>query len=425
MLTPEQVKPYLLHEDRPVRKAAVDYFEDTWPQDTALLPLILQACRQYGADENLHGLVACRQFPLTGASLDEVLESLAATNDSEIAWHLCRVLISASIDLLLSREAAILDTPNLIRGTADQINRRKEFRGWSTSKLWTELQDFAQQSQGKMHVGDIDHAYADCLVATLSMHDQPPAAVLCNLLASIGEDQGWLEIFLIDLAGARRLPQTVPLLVERFRIDTDHMLERASDALAKIGDPEAVRLIRAAFPEESWHFKNYTSGVLGKIRSQESEDALLSLLETETDVSIRTMLCCELCRFFPERGVEVVRRQVRSGYDRTIVCLEDMLLPVAHALGIALPEADEWRAEREEREKRYEERRAELAELGRRYEAVTARGIDPFSEPGGEGEPVEEKLTPQRLDQPKTGRNAPCPCGSGKKHKKCCGRRPR
>jgi SEC-C motif-containing protein len=25
-------------------------------------------------------------------------------------------------------------------------------------------------------------------------------------------------------------------------------------------------------------------------------------------------------------------------------------------------------------------------------------------------------------DGPKIGRNAPCPCGSGKKHKKCCGR---
>ncbi|MHC4336845.1 MAG: SEC-C metal-binding domain-containing protein [Planctomycetota bacterium] len=26
-----------------------------------------------------------------------------------------------------------------------------------------------------------------------------------------------------------------------------------------------------------------------------------------------------------------------------------------------------------------------------------------------------------RLEQPKVGRNAPCPCGSGKKYKKCCG----
>jgi SEC-C motif-containing protein len=26
-----------------------------------------------------------------------------------------------------------------------------------------------------------------------------------------------------------------------------------------------------------------------------------------------------------------------------------------------------------------------------------------------------------RRSEPKTGRNDPCPCGSGKKHKKCCG----
>ncbi len=30
--------------------------------------------------------------------------------------------------------------------------------------------------------------------------------------------------------------------------------------------------------------------------------------------------------------------------------------------------------------------------------------------------------TPYRREAPKTGRNDPCPCGSGKKYKKCCGR---
>ncbi|HLV21388.1 MAG TPA: YchJ family protein [Polyangiaceae bacterium] len=28
---------------------------------------------------------------------------------------------------------------------------------------------------------------------------------------------------------------------------------------------------------------------------------------------------------------------------------------------------------------------------------------------------------PQRREAPRVGRNDPCPCGSGKKHKKCCG----
>jgi preprotein translocase subunit SecA len=34
----------------------------------------------------------------------------------------------------------------------------------------------------------------------------------------------------------------------------------------------------------------------------------------------------------------------------------------------------------------------------------------------------EDFVTPQHRDEPKVGRNDPCPCGSGKKHKKCCGR---
>jgi uncharacterized protein YecA (UPF0149 family) len=36
-------------------------------------------------------------------------------------------------------------------------------------------------------------------------------------------------------------------------------------------------------------------------------------------------------------------------------------------------------------------------------------------------EKEERQHTPYLRDEPKVGRNDPCPCGSGKKHKKCCG----
>jgi len=39
----------------------------------------------------------------------------------------------------------------------------------------------------------------------------------------------------------------------------------------------------------------------------------------------------------------------------------------------------------------------------------------------GSGEAAEVKQTPKRRTTPKVGRNDPCPCGSGKKYKKCCG----
>jgi preprotein translocase subunit SecA len=41
---------------------------------------------------------------------------------------------------------------------------------------------------------------------------------------------------------------------------------------------------------------------------------------------------------------------------------------------------------------------------------------------GAGDQAAEAKTKPVRRDAPKVGRNDPCPCGSGRKYKKCCGR---
>ena len=62
------------------------------------------------------------------------------------------------------------------------------------------------------------------------------------------------------------------------------------------------------------------------------------------------------------------------------------------------------------------------------HQMANALGLDPSIV--GAGDMVsevnaevsqEEKVRPVRAG-PKVGRNDPCPCGSGKKYKKCCGR---
>jgi preprotein translocase subunit SecA len=40
---------------------------------------------------------------------------------------------------------------------------------------------------------------------------------------------------------------------------------------------------------------------------------------------------------------------------------------------------------------------------------------------GGNGNGAEAQAKPVRRNEPKVGRNDPCPCGSGKKYKKCHG----
>jgi preprotein translocase subunit SecA len=62
-----------------------------------------------------------------------------------------------------------------------------------------------------------------------------------------------------------------------------------------------------------------------------------------------------------------------------------------------------------------------------RIQIAEPEKIDDYRQPrkqqmvfSGGGEP--EKKKPQKRSAQKIGRNAPCPCGSGKKYKKCCGR---
>jgi preprotein translocase subunit SecA len=86
-----------------------------------------------------------------------------------------------------------------------------------------------------------------------------------------------------------------------------------------------------------------------------------------------------------------------------------------HAPAPAMPE--EKRAEEERAEPRREERAAPLSPIPkpREQKLTFSRGEDTRAEPDKKSEPVKRVLD-------KVGRNEPCPCGSGKKHKKCCGK---
>jgi len=42
--------------------------------------------------------------------------------------------------------------------------------------------------------------------------------------------------------------------------------------------------------------------------------------------------------------------------------------------------------------------------------------------PGEDEQPLPPPVEPIHSDQKEIGRNDPCPCGSGKKYKKCCGK---
>jgi HEAT repeat protein len=445
MVNREEMKLFLLHEKQSVREFVSEYFEDSWDEGEDLLPLVLEACQRYGDKKNGMVLVRAERFGVNHESLPGVLARLENARDENTIHHLNSMIVHAPVEILTAHEAEILQCHRVHSKTKERIRRRREFSGQSADDLWAALQRFSEESKDAKHVGEIDHSYADDLIETLADRDLPNARVIFDLLVSPEVEEEWLEIFLIDLAGARKVSEAIPALVGKLRIDTDYMLERASDALARIGDPEAARQISQTFAQESWTFRLYTSDLLGEIKHPESEEAILALLPGEEDLTIRTNLCFALCKLFSERGIQTVKDEIALGYHRGLVSLEDALLDIAPVLGISLTEEDLWQAERDEKERRRAERLAELEEMSRRYGALRAQGIDPFARLGEDSEDETEESAPLLDDEDaheehayrprdpnelpfrqtaaKIGRNEPCPCGSGKKYKKCCGKK--
>ena len=66
-----------------------------------------------------------------------------------------------------------------------------------------------------------------------------------------------------------------------------------------------------------------------------------------------------------------------------------------------------------------EAKRREEARMSMTYQHADPNAIDPASAENASSEALQ--LTPVTREQPKVGRNDPCPCGSGKKYKQCHG----
>jgi hypothetical protein len=423
MIEAARLKPFLLHQDRDVRDSVAAYFADSWARDENLIPVILDAVDRYGPEETTHMLVAAPCLPMNQESLPRLMASLAAARGFDTILRLNEILRRAAVPLLQANESAIREAQNVRPETLERFQRRRELATKPGEELWRMLRALSDKSRDAHYAGDIDHSYAGDLIEAVGRCDVPDAAEVCSLLSAPEVDGEWLEVFLVDLAGVRRMREAVPQLVAKLHIDTDYLLERVCEALARIGEPEAARLVRAEFGGSTWDFRIYASGMLGDLKHEESERAVLALLGSEEDATIRTNLCYDLCKLFSLEGIDVVRREIAPGYDRWAVCLEQELLVVTEVLGVDLPEKVQWRAQRAEALLRQAERRAELAGLGSRHAELKARGIDPFAGIGEEANlEDEEPVQPIRRQAEKVGRNAPCPCGSGRKYKKCCGR---
>lgn len=395
LLPAASVKPYLLHEEKVLREHAARYFADSFSPDKELTPLILQSCEMYGERENVHLLVLASDFAQSEETMRAVLRRLPGVRDSTIAWHYNNIVASADVPLLFSLEREIFSTKNMLEESLARIRRRMEFSSLGTGKLWNDLLTYADVHRNH-YVNQFDYQYGLDLVEALAKRGDFPGEDVIRCLQDAETFSDYAEIYMTNLAGQLKLHAAIPALVDKLRIDGDLICEEAAAALVKIGTDDVVRSVRDVFLAEEWSFKNYATGVLAGIKSPASEEALLELFPQETDIEIRTLLADGFCKLLSTRGFPYVQEMIDTGYMTIFLSLEESLYAACRITGVELPGLDEWKRIVEESE--------------RKEKSIFQ---DAFSE-------TILKQSPVRVE--KVGRNQPCPCGSGKKYKKCCGK---
>ncbi len=149
--------------------------------------------------------------------------------------------------------------------------------------------------------------------------------------------------------------------------------------------------------------------ILEHLPYSEAYDLAIELWHDENNEmdSYEIFACC-LEGIGDPRGVKTLRNIYNHENNATYIGESLECLAALH--DIDLPELPEIQRQREESEERRKAREEELNELASNYNRQKAKGT--LSSPG--------QVIPFKREEPKIGRNEPCPCGSGKKYKKCC-----
>jgi HEAT repeat protein len=120
VLLPDQVKPFLGHEEKIVRDHAAKYLAKSFNRDPGLMPLVLESCARHGEEESGRLLAYAADFIQSEISLHTVLERLAQSDNPKAIHHYNNIIGRADIDL--SREEDLSIKTFLAMGICDLIS---------------------------------------------------------------------------------------------------------------------------------------------------------------------------------------------------------------------------------------------------------------------------------------------------------------
>lgn len=379
----ERVEPYFLSEDPFVQRYAIEMLEGSYLVEGDTFLKALKAVDRGPVSEYSSPVLPYLIYmPLNEDGLKKVLNRLKVLDqrDNDRLFY-TQLAINADTELL-----------NEYRNEMEQFVDEEQLKEivklptMTVKELYMELSDtIAYLDRHDYNQMYFDHGKRVIkeLIKKEGIGDNPEIQIEPNTLHS------FKGIFTIYLTGEVRDESVFSSLVNLFKNEEegDLVLEEVANALVKIGTNQVVREVEKVALFGNTYF--YTLDVLGRIKTEEAEQALLRLFNQTDDLNVKTLIADYLCQQLSKDAIPQIEAFIEEGYDEGMLCLEESLYVNCIMNEIKHPKLPLWRKVMEE---------------------VEYPSMD------------EETLTSTQPTQTgdKVGRNDPCPCGSGKKYKKCC-----
>lgn len=231
---------------------------------------------------------------------------------------------------------------------------------------------------------------ADCIVKNGWITEEEISYVI---LEEMNEDwfslNGILNVYMLGLL---KLEKYIPTLASLLIRDDDLLLEEVSAALIGFQTDEVVRAVEPYLKNDTALI--YAASVLENIKSELSVRVLRDAYLEAEELEDQDLLFEALCHQLSETALPEISSHMNKEYFSSIIDIEQTVYGYYAILGLTHPDLDFWRQTAMDVEMNFRDKSKQESLL--------------FN-------------APIRNDH-KIGRNDPCPCGSGKKYKKCCGK---
>ncbi|RBP02748.1 YecA family protein [Rossellomorea aquimaris] len=384
----ERVEPYFLSEDPFVQRYAIEMLEDTYlPEGDTFLTGLKAVDRGPVTEYSSPILPNLIYLPLNEEGLKEVVNRLdvMGKKDNNRLFYI-QLITNASTELLTTYRKEVKQYVG-----EEQLQEVEKLPSLTIEELYMALADvMVYLDEHEFNQALYDHGKR--IIKELVKKGGIESWEVQNGLQNKIDDEkffGFEGIYNVYMAGEIQEESVVPQLVNLFKNEEegDFLFEETANSLVKIGTDLVVREVENIALYGNTFF--YTLDVLGRIKTKEAEKALLRLFDQADDPTAKTIIADNLCRHLSTDAIPRIEDLVETGYEDRLLCLEESLYVNCVMNGVQHPKLPEWR------------------------HLLEVMELEMLNEPPA--------LIPQPvISDEKIGRNDPCPCGSGKKYKKCC-----